>query len=73
MTRRVEVVQLEEGWLVKAWAKTAAEAEAIQRACRTAKPANDVAPDPVERQSPPPNCDGLYVAEILTERTAGDE
>lgn len=73
MNRRVECIPLEEGWLVKAWAKTAAEAEAIQFACRTAKPANDAAPDPVERQPQPPNCDGLHVAEILTERTAGDE
>lgn len=34
MTRRVEVIALEEGWLVKSWCKTAAEAEAVQAACQ---------------------------------------
>lgn len=64
MTRRVEVVQLEEGWLVKAWSKTAAEAEAIQRACQgVPKPAAFVPFDPPEvPRYPPPNCDGNNTA-----------
>lgn len=73
MTRRVEVVQLvEDGWLVKCWAKTAAEAEAIQRACQgVPKPAAFVPFDPPEEpawpsdataREYPPNCDGNNTA-----------
>lgn len=66
MTRRVEVVQLEEGWLVKAWAKTAAEAEAIQRACQgVPKPAAFVPFDPPEEPRYPPPCDGNNAGNVL--------
>lgn len=75
MNRRVECIPLEEGWLVKAWAKTAAEAEAIQRACQEVpKPAAFVPFDPPEepawpsdataREYPPP-CDGNNAGTVL--------
>lgn len=89
MTRRVEVVQLvEDGWLVKCWAKTAAEAEAIQRACQgVPKPAAFVPFDPEEpknwpsvygNESPPPNCQGnnsvgAYIAQAAHDAADGPD
>lgn len=85
MTRRTEVTKLDEGWVIKAWAKTEAEAARLQFALVGVPPelpnVGTTMPKPEEESWPsdrtatnyPPNCDGLNCAEALTERTAGDD
>jgi hypothetical protein len=79
MTRRVEIVPLESGYCVKAWAQTEAEAFALQSALVSAPPAKSFTPglcagepfDAPEEPWPsdatarvyPPNCDGGGYAE----------
>lgn len=73
MNRRVEVCKLEEGYLVKAWTKTAPEAYAVQMAAQIVPPPPAFQPVPSGAFDPPeepawpsdatatwypPNCDG---------------
>lgn len=53
MNRRVEIVKLEDGYLVKAWCKTAPEAYAVQCASQSVPPPSAYKPNPGTNQPNP--------------------